>query len=233
MVYENIIQALIYIHAAAGGIALISGPISFLTKKGGKWHRIAGKLFFYTMCIVALLALIIAVSPNHENLFLFCIGIFSGYLTCSGYRVLYLKSLSRNGKAQIIDWLLTGTMFVFGLIMLGYGTIVILKGQDMGIVLIVFSMLALILSIVDIRLYIYKTNDKTFWLFNHIGKMNGAVIAAFTAFIVVNEVLPGIVGWLLPGVLGAFVGTYFSSKYKKLIKKKGKDPHEVATVKIN
>lgn len=103
----------------------------------------------------------------------------------------------------------------------------------MGIVLIVFSILALVLSIVDFRLYIYKTEDKTFWLFNHIGKMNGAVIAAYTAFIVVNQVLPGIVAWLLPGVLGAFVGTYYSSKYKKLIKKKGKEANEVVSIEIN
>ena len=232
MLSENIIQALIYIHAAAGTLALISGPASFMTIKGGKWHRIAGKTFFYAMCIVTLFALIIAVSPKHENLFLFCIGIFSGYLTFSGYRVLYLKSLSRNGNAQIIDWILTGVMFVFGLIMIVYGILALIKGQNMGIVLIVFSILALTLSITDIRLYIYKTDDKTFWLFNHIGKMNGAVIAAYTAFIVVNEVLPGIDAWLLPGVLGAFVGTYFSNKYKKLIKKKGKKPSEVATIKI-
>lgn len=233
MLSENIIQILIYIHAAAGGLALIAGPASFLTKKGGKWHRITGKVFFYSMAIVAVFALIISISPNHENLFLFCVGIFSGYLACSGYRVLYLKTLSRDGKAKIIDWLLTGTMLVFGLIMLGYGGYALYQGQLMGIVLVVFSILALTLSALDIKLYLYKTNDKTFWLFSHIGRMNGAVIAAYTAFIVVNEVIPGVAGWLLPGVLGAFVGTYFSNKYKKSIKKNKKNVQEVITVKID
>lgn len=76
MLSENIIQALIYVHAAAGGIAFISGPASFMTKKGRKWHRISGKLFFFAMLVVTLLALIISTSPKHESLFLFCVGIF-------------------------------------------------------------------------------------------------------------------------------------------------------------
>ncbi|MBT8196641.1 MAG: DUF2306 domain-containing protein [Bacteroidia bacterium] len=233
MLSENIIQILIYIHAAAGGIALFTGPASFIAKKGQKWHRIFGKLFFYSMMVVSILALVISISPGHESLFLFSIGIFSAYLVCSGYRVLYLKSLSRNGKAQLIDWIISSIMLVFGLVMIVHGIQTILKNNMGGIVLLVFAIIALNLSVTDFRLYTKKTEDKSFWLFNHIGKMNGAVIAAYTAFIVVNDVLPGLLAWLGPIVPGFFVGYYFSNKYKKAITKNKKEPKEVVKIEID
>ena len=41
-------------------------------------------------------------------------------------------------------------------------------------------------------------------VFNHVSRMGGAYIATFTAFTVnnLNGILPGLLGWLLPTVIG-------------------------------
>jgi len=52
----------------------------------------------------------------------------------------------------------------------------------------------------------------------HIGKISGGYIAAFTAFLITNQVLPSIVGWLLPTVLGSVFIAYWLRKTK--VKKK-------------
>ncbi len=54
----------------------------------------------------------------------------------------------------------------------------------------------------------------------HLGNMMGAYIASFTAFLVVNEVLPPLVGWLGPTVLGSFYIAYWNIKINKKKKKK-------------
>ncbi|MBX0333755.1 hypothetical protein K3G39_10955 [Pontibacter sp. HSC-14F20] len=89
---EQTIRILIYIHAFFGGLGLITGMISILVNKGAINHKKAGNIFSYSMVISSLISLFIARMPNHENLFLFLIGIFTIYLVLSGNRALTLKS---------------------------------------------------------------------------------------------------------------------------------------------
>ncbi len=55
---------LLYSHIGGGVVGLIAGAVAGLAKKGGKAHRLAGKLFFYAMFICYLLA---AVIPPKNN----------------------------------------------------------------------------------------------------------------------------------------------------------------------
>ena len=45
---EETIQILIYIHAGFGGIALLSGLLSLIAKKGKEIHKKSGLIFFYS-----------------------------------------------------------------------------------------------------------------------------------------------------------------------------------------
>ena len=85
---EQTIKTLIYIHAFFGGLGLITGMISIFVKKGGFNHKRTGKIFSYSMIISSLISLFVARMPNHENLFLFLIGIFTIYLILAGNRVI-------------------------------------------------------------------------------------------------------------------------------------------------
>ena len=64
------------------------------------------------------------------------------------------------------------------------------------------------LCYVEYKAYTGKVSDKLYGLKNHIGRMTGAYIAAFTAFLVINNTfLPQVLAWSLPGIIGGiFIG---------------------------
>ena len=50
----------------------------------------------------------------------------------------------------------------------------------------------------------------------HFGQMTGGIIAATTAFIVVNNFMPSFYGWFIPGIIGGF---YIACWVRKVNKK--------------
>lgn len=203
------IQILIYSHALLGSIALFSGLISLIAKKGKKVHKKMGRLFYYTMLLSALTALIIASLPKHESSFLFIIGIFSSYFIITGYRTLRFKDKNINlKKDKLISWIMTFT----ALLMIFYNPLV---HQKINIVLTVLGILGLIFSTRD--LILYKNIDKlnNAWLKLHLGKMIGGYISATTAFVVVNNFFPSFYGWFVPGTIGGFYIIYWIKKLNK------------------
>ncbi len=212
---ENFIRILIYTHATFGGISLLVGLVALIVTKGNNLHRSAGKIFYWCMLIGGLLAIIISVLPNHENSFLFSIGIFSCYMILSGKQILHLKKLFRGEKPAMKEFFLPTLMLVTGIGMMVYGIILLSKNDNHGIVLIVFSYIGSIMAIRDMQLFRKTPNDKKFWLYQHISKMSGGYIAAVTAFVVVNGILPGIYGWLLPSVIGTIYIVYHQSRFRK------------------
>lgn len=212
---EAFIQVLIVIHVILGSIGVISGPVSAIAKKGGKLHRLSGKVFAWSMIISAILALFISSMPGHKSLFLFCIGIFGLYLVASGYRVLKIKKLGRGQRPALLDWTLSVSMGVFGAVMFIYGGWILLRGGTFGVVLLLFGFFGLMLFKGDLKMYLKRPEDPRFWLFQHINKMNGGLITAFTALLVNNnQFMPQILGWLLPTLIGSLLGTYWNKKYK-------------------
>jgi uncharacterized membrane protein len=208
---ESLSSTLIMIHAGFGGIALLTGFIALSVKKGGYIHRISGKLFFYSMLSSAILALIISALPDHQSLFLFVIGLFSTYLILTGYKALSYKRL-RSVSSLLYSKIISYTMLVVAIIMMFIAILPVFRGGAVHIVLVTFGSLALFLSLRDIKLISDTRMLRKKWLTLHIGNMVGGYIAACTAFIVVNQIIPGIYGWLLPTVVGTLYITYWMLK---------------------
>src|SRR6478672_11684295 len=101
------------IHIISGSIALITGFISMLTTKGGKRHRLSGKIFFFAMTGVFITATFISIGK--QLAFLFMVGFFSYYLACAGYRRTRLKKLHLKQKPLIIDWAVSLIGIIAGL----------------------------------------------------------------------------------------------------------------------
>ncbi len=213
---ETLVKILIIIHATAGGLGLISGPGAVLTQKGGKAHRTLGKVFYWAMIVASCFALVISNLPKHESFFLFTIGIFSLYMVLTGRRFLSLKRLYKDQKAATIDWVIAILMFIAGAVMIGYGWSISSENK-IGIVLIVFGFISLRMVGSSVLLYRKKNIKPNSWLLEHIARMMGANIAAFTAFLVVNnhDLLPPLVAWLSPTVVFTPMIIYFSAKEKK------------------
>jgi len=203
------VSYLIYAHAALGGIALLAGSLAIIFKKGSKQHKRSGKLFFIAMLASASLAVIIALIPSHLSPFLFAIGIFSLYLLLSGYRALKFKQEAHN---LFLDQTISASMLLAGLLMI---LIPIVSQSKINIILTVFGSIGVFSAIRDLMLYQHPQRLKRQWLRLHLGNMLGAFIASLTAFLVVNEFFPPLVGWLGPTVLGSFYIAWWNRKLRK------------------
>ncbi len=206
---EDIIQYMIYIHAALGGIALISGGAALIARKGKSIHKRSGKVFYITMLSSAVLALIIAIMPGHENPFLFCIGLFSSYFIITGYRSLKFRRKDHNIKS---DKVLAYSLIIVSFIMIAYPP---LFNGNLNVVLLVFGVVGLIFGFRDLRFFKHSELLPKKWLRLHLGKMTGGYIAAVTAFLVVNDVLPGLSNWFVPTIIGSIYIGYWMRKIRR------------------
>lgn len=206
---EKTIQILIYIHAAFGGIALLAGFVSMIAKKGQIVHKKSGLFFFYAMMISGIIAMLVAVLPNHENPFLFAVGIFSLYFVVMGKRALRFKSKNPNLK---IDKIIAVVMIITGVLMIFLPPILT---NSINPILLVFGVVGIVLSVKDLLLFKKPDRLQKAWLKLHLGKMLGGYISATTAFVVVNEFFPSIYGWFIPGIIGGFMIAYWIRKINK------------------
>jgi uncharacterized membrane protein len=206
----NIILAL---HIISGSLGLLLGTIIMLRKKGDRIHKLTGKIFTLAMVSTGLSALYL--SFVHPNLFLFIVGIFTIYLSISGYRMIRLKKVHQGQKTQLFDTILSSVMFLCSLIFFYIAIKYLIAKVVFGIVFALFGMVSLRLCYIDYKVYTGKITDKMFGIKNHIGRMTGAYIAACTAFLVVNNTfLPPVLAWSLPGIIGGIFINRSLRKFK-------------------
>lgn len=210
---ELFFKFLLCVHIFAGAIALVSGTLNIIRKKGDKNHKLIGKFFFYSMLVNGIFGMIMTII--HPNLFLFIIGVFTIYMVSTAQRYLSLKGIPKGQKAQKIDWFLSILMLLFGIGFIIYSILLFLKSNTFGIVLLAFGTISVLMVVADFKNYNNKIKDNNFWLLVHIQRMTGAFIAAVTAFLVVNNTyLPSVIAWLLPSVIIVPLIFIWSKKYK-------------------
>lgn len=212
---------LLIIHIIAGFAALATGFIAIITKKGKGWHIRSGRIYFWSMVIVAITALFL--SAIRPNLFLLFISLFSFYLTWSGYQAIRWKNKPLPSGIHIFNKLLVPLFFATGVIMIAL-SLASLSGivrhqllQQSSIILLVFGMIFAILTARELAMrFGWISRNKFQWMFEHIQGMLAAYIATFTAFLVVNiTFLPMVVVWLGPTVIGTPLIAYWVRKYKQ------------------
>lgn len=208
---ERTISILIFIHAAFGGIALLAGLVSMIAQKGLAVHKKSGLIFYYSMLISSITAMVVAFMPNHQSPFLFAVGVFSLYFVLTGKRALRFKN--KNPDLKIDKWI-SGIMIFTGILMISLPIII---SKSVNVVLCVFAVVGIIFSFKDLILYKNPERLRKKWLKLHLGKMIGAYISATTAFVVVNQFLPGLYGWFIPGIVGGIFITYWLKKLDKKV----------------
>lgn len=212
---ELVHELLRCIHIFTGGLAVLTGLLSIILKKGHHWHNLMGLIYYYAMFVVFITVL--PLTYLNPNFFLLVVGIFSFYMAFTGYRFTRLKPGKTPSKLdQLATWI--GALSALG--MIGLGTLsLITVGGATGIILDVFGAILLLMTLSDLRrIYSKKETPKLGWLFGHLGRMVGSYIAAITALLV-NNVTIGtpILLWLGPTVVGTifiiFSIRYFKKKY--------------------
>lgn len=182
-------QILLYIHITAGTIALVIGALAAFSRKGGNLHIQAGRVFVVSMAVTALSAIVL--STIRPNPFLLGIGFFTGYLVFSGWIwARRIKIPVRMRYARILAY--PGILAALYMLWQSW------SNGKVNTVLVVFGLILLLMAIPDaIR---RKNPDSPIRL--HAGRIGGAYIAAFTAFLVVNLDW-GLWVWLGPTAVGS------------------------------
>ena len=76
--------------------------------------------------------------PGHENLFLFLIGVLTLYMVLAGNRALTFKSKVKL-KADIVDYLISGTMLLISATMIIIGTLGVIQKTENSVLYIFFG----------------------------------------------------------------------------------------------
>lgn len=192
---------LLQLHVLAGFLSFFVAPLALITQKGGKAHRMWGKIFFWNMTLVCATALILA--PVQGNVFLTLIAVFSFYMAYSGYRSLYRKKLFKGQSVHFADWTVAALQSLFGICLIVYG--IIRWGHGMGLLALVFGLIAMLLGISDLKSFLRPPSAPKKWFFDHMTRMIGAYIVAVSAFSAVNlnfDWLPVVIQWLWPSIIG-------------------------------
>ncbi len=226
--------ALLILHIAAGSVAFLAAPLAMYARKGGAWHRRAGRAYAWGMAVA--LSVAIPISILRPNPFLFAVALFSGYLVYSGYRALYRKRPDRGQGPAASDTAIAGAAAAIGAAMIAWALAGIAAGGvKLAPVLLVFGFILGGFGARDLVVFrrtFDPARDRQRWFFDHLTRMLAASIATYTAVAVVNlTMLPQLFVWLTPTVIGGAGIAWVTAKYKRRFAK-GAKPSDVATVRI-
>lgn len=224
-IMELIVKTLLYLHVSFGFTSLVLFWIPVFIKKGGKGHRVVGKLYVIAMWVVVVTAALLSV----KNVIIgkYFMAIFLGFISLITSNPLWYGMAILRPKVQNsarFHWMriaFDGVIALAGVLMLGYG--IMLQGNNSSVLLIIFGCLGLtgIPSFIK-NLNGPRQNEDRIRL-HMIGLLTSG-IAAYTAFFVfggytwMSKVLPGMWGvlpWTAPGVIGAFAIAFGVKYYRK------------------
>lgn len=207
-------------HIFAGVLALLSGLIPMLTRKGGNIHRKSGILYFWSMFWLFFTS-IISFFFFRGNFFLLVIGVFSFHMCFTGYRILYRKKAGEHSWVDLAGAYIT---LVAGIGVEIYGVYLISKYEfnTMMILSFIFGIFTINNAVSDLKIFkMTHTDEKLWWFYHHINAMCGAYIATVTAFLV-NAIGPyvyqysfGWLIWILPAAIGVPGVSFWVRYYKK------------------
>lgn len=211
---ESLFPTLLIAHITAGFTALVSGVVPMLAKKGGYWHNLFGRIYFWAMFGVFVTS--IPMSVLKGNVFLFTIAIFSFYFVLTGFRFARRKGFDR--LTEFDRWVMRTTLLT-SLGMLAYAAYLYTNTTSSAwIILGIFGAISLRQTIKDLRRF-GQPGQQNHWVREHLTRMGAGYIATFTAFTVTNlTFLPSLVGWLGPTVVGSVILAFASARARERFK---------------
>ncbi|HMH12867.1 MAG TPA: hypothetical protein VK578_07140 [Edaphobacter sp.] len=217
------VKIFLAIHITAGASSFLLAPVALATAKGGKQHKRWGKVYLWSMGIVASTALPMAFFFPVR--FLALVAVFSFYFAFSGYRVLRLKELARGGSAEPVDWIAGVITFASSALLAWLSLFHPASIEVLPLVGVAFGLIGMTGSAKQMRSFVRKPKEKMFWWYTHLGNFIASYIAAWSAFSVVT--LGPMLGnhwyvWLWPTMIGvpaiALTTAYYQRKFAPRVK---------------
>ncbi|MEZ4806309.1 MAG: hypothetical protein R2815_02385 [Flavobacteriales bacterium] len=230
---ETVLSFLLGLHVLAGSVSLVVAPLAMLVAKGGNWHRIWGKTFFYGMGLVALTAILLGfIRPN---VLMALVALFSFHMIASGYRALYLKKLHEGQKPRRIDHVIQGSAGVvnLGIFLWGLSHLFLGNSDGTALIFLVFGSIGLLMVLMNMRRFFKRNHDKQEWLYGHMTGFLGGYIATVSAFSAVNMgfIEPKWLQWLWPTIIGSPLIFYWVRYYRGRFTR-GRRPKDIMKVRI-
>ena len=179
----SIYPSLLALHIAAGLGAVLVGLAPVLTRKGGRAHRLSGRLFSALMTVLLICAW--AMTLLKMNTYLLALSASASLTLFSGLRVLGRKrpDLRASDRATTLDWLVTLGIAGVGLLVLW----LVLTGRGVGPPAIAIGLVygSLGMSGWDLWRFLRPTDwpfSPELWRYEHLWKMLGAYSAVLSAF---------------------------------------------------
>ena len=188
-------SVLLTIHIIAGSAALLTAAVALFTRKGGKRHVLAGRVYAISMTVVFLTAVPLALLG--ADIFLLLIAVFSFYLVFAGWR------FARNyrGKPHAVDWAAVAAIALAGLAMWAYAAILARNGDSQWVTMALFGVIALALGLADARYHRAGAAPRARRIARHLTNMMAGTIATITAVLVVNvSTDPAWIAWIAPTI---------------------------------
>ena len=201
----------LWVHVAAGTVAVLAGVGALVTKKGGLRHRRAGRAFVGSMAVVdGTVFVLLVIDPTTLRVVLSLVAVFSGYLAFSGYRVLSRKR--QPATAHRLDVAAAGCVVLACLALGVWGLTWVVGGTALGAVLLVFGGIGLAFGTMDLRRFRRDGVDE--WKVSHLQRMVAAFVSTVSAVSAVNLApLLGVAAWLWPTVLGTPLIYHWSKRH--------------------
>ena len=187
---------LLAIHIAAGSVALLAAAGALFTRKGGKRHVLAGRVYAIAMTLVFLTAVPLALMG--ADIFLLLIAVFSFYLVFAGWRF----ARNYSGKAHAVDWAAVAAIALAGLGMWVYAVVLARGGDSQWVTMGLFGAIALALGLADARYHRADATPRARRIGRHLTNMMAGTIATITAVLVVNvSTNPAWIAWIAPTIV--------------------------------
>ncbi len=231
---DDILPWVLRIHATSGALALFVAPLAMLVRKGGNWHRVWGKTFFYSMVLVCGSSIFLAIA-HPKNFWLALIAVFSFHMIASGYRSLHLKKLHEGLKPDTIDKWLHGIAGVVngGLLIWGLSHLFMGVRDTKALLYTMFGIIGMFMVVNNMQKFYKRKHDKREWFYGHITGFLGGYIATVSAFSAVNLgwIEPDWLQWLWPTLIGAPCIAVWTASYKRKFAK-GLRVRDIGEVRI-
>lgn len=203
-------------HALAGGTALLVMVVPMVSVKGGKNHRLYGKIYAGSMALVVVFALLLCTrrllndDPTDDDsaLFLGMVGWLAADTTWFGWRT------ARKAAGPVVA---AHRVVPVGTAVIGAAGLVRGLAFGGGPVWAAFGGLSMWVAVLQLRRLKEGWPTGADRIRAHLGMMIASCIATVTAFLVVNvsnapEAVQGylspVVVWLLPTVIGVPLSIY-------------------------
>ncbi|MEO1260385.1 MAG: hypothetical protein AAFZ15_16430 [Bacteroidota bacterium] len=207
----------LFIHIVVGISTLIAGPIALFYNRNTKKHKIAGKVFFYSMAVVVITSFTGFI--KHPTVifyqFLLFIGILVGFHIIRGFRAIFFMKGSLQPTFFDRQW--AWMAIISGILMLGTAAYHLTTEAHIAFPILfgVFGLGSLADGRYFLRLLSVQKLDRRWWFQLHINSMFAAFMASTTAFAVnAASFAPWYIQWFAPTLILLPLQLYLLKKRK-------------------